>query len=156
MSSITIHVDNNDSALIFCKSCGELKKASFSKFKNVRHRITAKCTCGEHLDIKLNFRRYYRKDVSIPGKFLSLKPDTDQWTPMKVLDLSMYGLRIETFFAASPQKDDVIRVKFSLEGKKAITVEKKAKVIHVNNGALGCEFVDLALEEKELGFFLLK
>lgn len=154
MGKITVHVERNDSAVIFCNSCGDIKKVSVRKFRNVKHNIAARCVCGKRLDINLNFRRYYRKVVSIPGKVLF--PISAQWAPVTILDLSLYGLKIETTYAANLKDGDIVRVKFLLEGRKSVLIEKQARVVYGNNEVIGCEFVNIALEEKEIGFFLFQ
>ena len=73
---------------------------------------------------------------------------------MNVCDLSMSGLRFRMFESAFIEKGDQLRVKFNLEIKQSTLIDKEVVVIFVNGDTFGCEFTNLALEEKELGFFL--
>jgi hypothetical protein len=52
------------------------------------------------------------------------------------------------------EKGDKLRVKFNLEIKKSTLINKEVVVIFVNGNTFGCEFTNLAFEEKELGFFM--
>lgn len=155
MESITVHVQQGNSAAIRCLFCGGLKQASVEKFKNVKHIITTRCSCGKRFEVKLNFRRYYRKEVSLTGEFMILTSNFHEWAVMHVRDLSMCGLRMKMSYTPQVQKGDILRVKFSLDGKKPATIAKKVGVMFVDGDTLGCEFMDLALEEKDLGFYLL-
>lgn len=73
---------------------------------------------------------------------------------MNVCDLSMSGLRFRMLESAFIEKGDKLRVKFNLEIKNSTLIDKEVVVIFVNGDTFGCEFTNLALEEKELGFFL--
>ena len=73
---------------------------------------------------------------------------------MEVCDLSRSGLRFKLVGSAVINKDDTLRVRFSFETKKSVILDKEVIVKFVDGVFFGCEFTDLALEEKELGFFL--
>ena len=132
---IAAHADSNGMALITCPACGITKKTSVSQFKDKKHKIATRCQCGERFDIQLNFRASYRKEVNLKGMFMVVSPRTSHWCEMEVCDLS--------------------RVKFNLDNAKKTLIEKHVDVKIVIDQYLGCEFQDLALEEKELGFYLL-
>lgn len=132
-----------------------LREVSFARFKNVKHEIVTKCSCGKQFIAKLNFRQHYRKPVTLVGQFMNLNSEIDAWTPAKILDLSMGGLRLQMEFTTNVRTDDTLRVRFKLDGKKTIAINKQVNVRFIDGNTIGCEFIDLALEEKELGFYLL-
>lgn len=66
----------------------------------------------------------------------------------------MNGLRFKMIDNAIINQGDTLRVKFTLENKKTVLIDKKVLVRFVGSDFFGCEFADLALEEKALGFYL--
>jgi hypothetical protein len=70
-----------------------------------------------------------------------------------VLDLSMVGLRFRLLEAADLEKGDVLRVRFTLDNKKATEIEKEVGVLNNKGDQFGCEFLIMDYE-KELGFYL--
>lgn len=151
---IAVHVDNNGMAIITCPSCGMIKKVSVSKYKNKKHRLDTRCQCGKRFDLQLNFRASYRKDVTLPGTFMIISPRPSHWCDMVVSDLSRRGLGFKNRDTVGIYKGDILRVKFNLNNTKKTLIEKQVVVKIVKEKYIGCEFRDLALEEKELGFYL--
>lgn len=156
MESITVHVDEENYAVIYCPSCGSVKRVAVGRFKNVKHKLATRCPCGERFEVMLNFRRFYRKKVDMPGQFMLLSGTDNDWAAMTVCDISMRGLRVKLGYNAPVGVGDTLRVRFTLEGRKSATLDKKVIVRFRSGDILGCEFVGLNLEEKELGFFLFK
>ena len=154
---IAAHADSNGMALITCPACGITKKSSVSQFKDKKHKIATKCQCGERFDIQLNFRASYRKEVSLKGMFMVVSPRTSHWCDMEVCDLSRTGVGFRNTEDENVvvNKGDKLRVKFNLDNAKKTLIDKHVDVKIVIDHYLGCEFQDLALEEKELGFYLL-
>lgn len=152
---ITAHADINGNANITCPYCGITKRSSVSQFKDKKHKVSTRCQCGEQFDIQLNFRASYRKVVNLKGQFMVLSPRTSHWCEMEVSDISRTGVGFrshETSMVVS--KGDALKVKFNLDNNKKTLIEKHVDVKIVIDQYIGCEFKDLALEEKELGFYL--
>lgn len=154
MDRITVHVDFDNYALFTCPFCGNTKRVSVEKFKHKNHRISTRCECKSLFESQLNFRKFYRKSVALSGEVLNLSLSTPVWRKMIVCDLSMSGLRFRMIEQALIEKGDKLHVKFNLEIKKSPLIEKEIIVRFANGNTYGCEFTNLALEEKELGFFL--
>ena len=149
-----VHVDGENFGTISCPYCGAKKRVSAEKFKGQQHKLTVRCKCQNHFDVQLNFRRYYRKSVALPGEIMIPSSKMSDWMKMTVCDLSRSGLRFKMFDFAVIKKGDILRVKFSFETKKLVLLDKEVVVNFVDGDFFGCEFTDLAMEEKELGFFL--
>lgn len=154
MESIIVHVDRDNFGNIYCPYCGAKKRVSIKKFKNRKHKLTIRCMCENRFDAQLNFRRYYRKTVALPGEVLISSSNMSAWREMEVCDLSRSGLRFKLVGSAVINKGDTLRVRFSFETKKSVLLDNEVIVNFVDGVFFGCEFTDLALEEKELGFFL--
>ena len=152
---VTAHADINGMANITCPYCGIIKKSSVSKFKNKKHKVSTRCQCGEQFDIQLNFRASYRKDVSLKGLFMLVSPKSSHWCEMEVSDISRTGIGFRNQEEnVVVNKGDAVIVKFNLDNNKKTLIEKRVVVKIVIDQYIGCEFKDLALEEKELGFYL--
>ena len=151
---IAAHVDSNDMAIITCPDCGLIKKTSVSKFKNLKHKISTRCQCGRRFDLQLNFRSSYRKNVNLPGTFMVISPKSSHWCEMLVRDISRTGVGFKNMDSVIVKTGDTVRVKFNLDNSKKTLIEKMVVVKTIKDQYIGCEFKDLALEEKELGFYL--
>ena len=153
---VSAHADSKGMALITCPFCNITKKISVSQFKDKKHRIVTKCKCGERFAIQLNFRASYRKEVDLKGMFMVTSPRSSHWCEMEVSDLSRTGIgfRNAEMDTVDVKKGDKLKIKFNLDNAKKTLIEKQVIVKIVIDQYVGCEFQDLALEEKELGFYL--
>lgn len=151
---ITAHADSNGMAIITCPYCGIIKKVSVSKFKNSKHQISTRCQCGKQFDLQLNFRSNYRKDVTLTGMFKVVAPIPSHWCEMIVRDISRTGVGFKNTDTVEVKEGYALRVRFKLDNIKKTLIEKDVVVKIVKDRYAGCEFKNLALEEKELGFYL--
>ena len=151
---VSAHADSKGMALITCPFCNITKNISVSQFKDKKHKIVTKCKCGERFGIQLNFRASYRKEVDLNGMFMVTSPRSSHWCEMEVSDLSRTGIGFRNKETVVVNKGDTLKIKFNLDNPKKTLIEKHVTVKIVIDQYLGCEFQDLALEEKELGFYL--
>jgi len=63
----------------------------------------------------LNFRRYYRKIVQLPGEVIIRSSDLKIWRIITVCDISMQGLRFSMLDKTEINKSDKVRVRFYLD-----------------------------------------
>ena len=151
----TVHIIDDKFAVINCPFCGNRKKVAADKFKNIKHRITVRCNCGSHFDVQLNFRKSYRKNLEIAGTFMIVSPKPSIERTMTVYDLSATGLRFKMIDNISINQGDELIVTFNLDDARRSFIRKKVVVRFTNKNLVGCEFTELALYEKELGFYML-
>ena len=151
----TVHVIDNEFVMINCPFCGIVKKVTAHKYRNIKHRITVRCKCDSRFNVQFNFRKNYRKSVAIAGEFMTLSPKLSTERVMTVYDLSTNGLRFKMIDNVVVNKGDELLVKFNLDDAKRSFIRKKVVVRFANDNLIGCEFTELALYEKELGFYLL-
>jgi len=154
MEAIKVHVSQDNHISFACPCCEKTHRVSVAKFKNTKHKLVTRCSCGERFEVDLNFRRFYRKRIEIVGEFTNLSSGSGKWFAMTVTNLSMSGLRFTTVGSTGIKKDNTLRVKFTLDGKRTDSIEKEVVVKNVGTRQYGCEFINLAYEEKELGFYL--
>lgn len=152
---IAAHVDKNDMAIITCPDCGLIKKVSVSQFKNSKHQVSSRCQCGKRFTIQLNFRSSYRKNVNLAGTYMVMSPKKSHWCDMTVRDISRTGIGFKNLDSVAVAAGNSLRLKFNLDNAKKTTIDKNVIVKIIKDQYVGCEFVDLAREEKDLGFYLL-
>lgn len=155
MELTTIQVLKNNSVIIYCPLCEAKRSVMVNKFKDIKHRVTVRCKCGNRFAVQFNFRNSYRKSVSILGEFSTLPPDIPDERAMKISDLSRGGLRFQMLDPIIVKKDDRLLVTFHLDDRKRTRIHKNVVVRYANKDILGCEFAELSLYEKELGFYLM-
>ena len=75
---------------------------------------------------------------------------------MRVKNLSRGGLGFSVMEQHQLKEKQVLLVEFFLDERKKKKIIQKVRVCTVDEGYIGCKFVDMDLyDEKELGFYLL-
>lgn len=153
MKTVRVFVGKGDTTAITCPFCEKTIEVSVGKFKGLRHTIVTKCSCQQRFNVELNFRQNHRKKVKLIGDVQNVSTGSGKWRKVMVLDLSMVGLRFRLFEAADIEKGHVLRLRFTLDNKKATEIEKEVGVLNNKGDQFGCEFLIMDYE-KELGFYL--
>jgi hypothetical protein len=151
----TVNVLKNNSVIICCPFCEAKRRVRVDKFKDIKHRIAVRCKCDNRFEVQFNFRKSYRKSVSILGEYRKLPPDIPTERAMKISDLSRNGLRFQMLDPVVVKKGDRLLVTFNLDDRKQTPISKKVIVRYANKDIFGCEFTELSMYEKELGFYLM-
>jgi transcription elongation factor Elf1 len=151
----TVHVIDNKFVVITCPFCGTMKKVEADQYKNIKHMVTVRCKCDSRFNVQFNFRKSYRKSVAIAGEFMTLSPRKSTERVMTVYDLSSNGLCFKMIDNVVVNIGDELLVKFNLDDAKRSFIRKKVVVRFATDNLIGSEFTELALYEKELGFYLL-
>ncbi len=155
METILCHVDQDKFIVLNCPKCQHITRVSVSKFQNKKHKLTTRCKCNHRFQTQLNFRKYYRKNVNIAGEVVFPSANNGKIRKLiTVSDLSMSGLRFKMVDEVKLQAGNLVRVTFDLATKQPTTIRKEAIIRFSDNDHYGCEFKELDLQEKDLGFFL--
>lgn len=154
METVRVHVNRDNYIAFSCPHCSKPYRISVANFKNNKHEVITRCSCEKRFEIELNFRRFYRKSVQIEGEVMNLSTAQNIWFSITVLNLSMSGLRFRLKDPATIKLDDLLQVKFTLDDQRADLIDKEVIVRDIRKNIYGCEFNNLAYEEKELGFYL--
>lgn len=158
IKEIKAYVDEHDNTFFLCPHCGFKKQMNASKLKNQKKGLRIKCKCGQTVDMKVEFRRFFRKNVMLLGScYIEKNRSTCN---IIVKDISFRGIGIEFVFVnkknmAAIAKDDILRVEFTLDNKHADLIKKKCIVRIIKKHIIGAEFLDEAYS-KRLGFYLMK
>ena len=155
---IKVYADKQGKAVFHCPHCGFVTTFDASAYRNRDSRIKIRCRCGESMTMLVEFREFYRREVSLAGLCRVHRSGKD--FEMKVRDLSMSGL---SFFIEVPASEesvspveigDVVTVQFRLDAPPENLIQRKAEVRNIRGGAIGARF-SKSEYDKELGFYLL-
>lgn len=151
-----VFVSQNNTAAIKCPSCNQVKSVNVAKFKGKQHVLKAKCGCGNVFDVRLDFRKNYRKAVRLSCNMKSMT-QSSSWAGGTVLNVSKGGVGLTTPIAASIKAGDKFLLKFTLDDKNSTIIEAQVVIKLVEDKYLGCEFIKLGMHdmEKALGFYLM-
>lgn len=148
----TVWVGDNNQATIICPKCRFETNIDITKYKNTQRRLKAKCKCGETFRFIIEFRKQYRKDVRLPGEYII--QGKREKGEIIIRDLSLSGIRFESFIPHQISTDDTLEVTFKLDNPSRKEIRKIVKVIWVDDLIVGAQFSERKLYDKDLGFYL--
>ncbi len=154
----TVYISSNNTATFRCPQCGEAKTADVSQYVTSPKKITINCTCvcGNRFRCQLEKRRQYRKSTNLPGKFILMGIDGPIDTGlMKIVDLSMSGLKFKTTVPRDFPIGAELQVEFNLDDRNRTSIEKRVIVRNVNGLDVGVSFHAKDLDDPALGFYLM-
>jgi hypothetical protein len=146
----TVWIGDDNKGTINCPNCAFGMCIDGSKFRNTKRKLKAKCKCGEIFQFTIEYRTRYRKEVMLPGE-CNLK---GKKVEIIIRDLSMSGVRFESFVPSPISVDEILEVAFKLNNPPRKEIRKKVKVVWVNGLMIGAKFIEKKSFEKDLGFYL--
>lgn len=149
-----VYVNQEGIAVLKCPACEKVKQPRVDKFKGARHVLKVKCTCGELFLVNLEFRKAYRKEISLTGKY-TLLPEKIHQGRMLVVNISKGGVGLQIPGIHKTQEGDKLLVNFVLDDVHSSDIEKKVVVRLVEGSFVGCEFVEASHHDKAIGFYLM-
>ena len=134
----------------FCEKCHHATVPEHFHNKPVR----GKCNCGESFPILFDSRKYYRKEVRLPGEYWNTLGEKDLMT---VTTLSFSGAGFEAGrLNPSINSGETIRLNFLLKNNEKIWISSSALVRRVNGKQIGVDFMEMDGHlQKCLGFYLM-
>lgn len=151
---VKFYADKEGDIAIVCPKCSHTRNMEVKDLKHIVPPVKISCVCGNVFHCLMEFRRTYRKEVSLQGEYTSLK---DKHTgKMMVQDLSIEGLGFRTLVAHELQVDDIVEVKFQLDDRSESIVRRQARVKSTRGRfIIGAMFANLQYRDKALGFYLM-
>ena len=141
-----------------CPQCKKAKTADVSQFIHtcMSVKVSARCSCGHCWESLLDKRKYYRKVVNLPGAYQHIKGEKvlERGT-MKVVDLSLGGIKIKANSARNLQIDDRLEMKLQLDDVKKTIIRKNARVRNASGDYIGASFDKNAAYDLAIGFYLI-
>ena len=147
-------VKSNDMASIRCPKCDLVKDIAVGKFRNNRHTLKTRCSCGNIFMIALDFRKHYRKPTNLEGMYTLIGPPTSGGGRMQVINISRSGVGFSVSGLHNIHVGQKASLSFTLDNKKKTKLCKKVIIRSVRDNNIGCEFLDQDDIGKDLGFYL--
>lgn len=134
----------------FCKKCHHTTVPKHLHNKPV----LGKCNCGESFPVLFDSRKYYRKEVRLPGEYWNRFGEKGLMT---VTTLSFSGAGFESGQRnPSISSGETIRLNFMLKNRDKIWIKSNALVRRVNGNQIGVDFMGMdEHQQKCLGFYLM-
>ena len=156
MTDITkAYVRENNTTTLTCPACGFIKHIDAEKLRLCKHMMTVRCRCQHVFKVSLEFRRHYRKQVCLTGSFEATSKNGIERGPITIHNISRGGLGFTVSDLHRIQKDQEVLLEFQLDDKKKTILKKRVTIKAVQqNGLIGCQFIDQADLDRDLGFFL--
>lgn len=150
------YVDEQNNIVFVCPNCGFQKIFDASPFQNRNKNIKIRCKCGNNIEMQIEFRKHYRKQVELFGSAFIKK--NQKKCDIIIRNISMQGLRFELLhiynkYMAIIDVGDIIELEFKLDTQQAEIILKRCIVRDKNENSVGAEFQDDNFS-KRLGFYL--
>ena len=149
-----LYVGHTNKVTIICPNCGLKKNTIVSKFKDTHKKLKAKCKCGEVFRFTLDFRKYYRKNVQLTGKYFVL--GKDEKGDILIEDISKTGIKFATLKPHNFSKADLVELKFTLDDTMRVEGRTRVKILWTIDHTVGAQFKNPKLLEMDLGLYLIK
>ncbi len=151
-SLITFYVDVKDQVTIICPKCAKKKSLDATKFKNSKSALKVNCPCGEEFRCIFEFRKFFRKRVSLQGEFTNVK--SGEKGEVVVDSISLEGIGFMAKSGHEIETGQMLTVNFNLDNKMGTPVERTIKVTSVRGNSIGAMFFGSA-RNKTVGFYLM-
>jgi len=154
MTNIKAHVRDNNTATLTCPACGIIKHIEADSFRHSRHTITVRCRCQQIFTVLLDFRRHYRKQISLTGSYEIINQGGIGGGLIHLYNISRGGGGFSISGLHRIKKDQELLLEFQLNDKMKTVLKKQVVVKSVHQNNIGCQFMDNVEMERALGFFL--
>lgn len=135
-----VFIDEKNKATFVCPKCNIAKTVDVSRYigKAVRKKHIYRCSCGHSHTVLLERRKFFRKDVYLPGTYTIEKDNIER--PLVVKDLSRSGLKLEVETTDHLSEGDKLVVEFRLDNNQRTLIRKEVFVKAILGKRIGTEF----------------
>jgi hypothetical protein len=154
MTTVTTYVRDDETATLICPACKTVKHITAGKFRQGKHAVTVHCICQQTFNVLFDFRKYYRKQVNLPGTYEIISKGSIGGSVIQINNISRSGLRFTVSGLHRIEEGQKLRVEFELNDKKKTLLTREVIVKEVQQNTIGCQFKENVEMEKDLGFFL--
>ncbi|MBW2109502.1 MAG: PilZ domain-containing protein [Deltaproteobacteria bacterium] len=139
-----------------CPACGAEIRLS-SKQISIRGRpFEVACSCGKHFRLFAEFRKAYRRPVSLAGTYAKVSSPA-QAGSLVIKNMSMTGVGFAPEGPHRILKGDILMLRFVLDDNAKTTIEAPVVVAHARPEFVGCAFKDLSPEQEDaLASYLIR
>jgi hypothetical protein len=147
-------VKPDDTVDMKCPHCRTVKTVPIKKLKNPKKVIEVKCFCRKIFNVALEFRKMYRKDVELKGRYVNQSRENDEGSII-ISNISMNGLGFYINGAHKIGLDNILSVEFRLDDDQKTFISREVVVREVQGNFAGVEFVNVDRYDKYLEFYLV-
>ena len=124
---------------ISCPKCGKIRQMDISKYLKMDKalRFKATCKCKHVFSVEIERRQHIRKQVNLKGVLIQ----KSQKYPIKISDISKFGMRIITDRSLNIMEGENLVVNFVLDDQNRSEVSKEIVVRKNLGNYVGCEFL---------------
>ena len=149
---VVCYVGNEGQTLLRCPECKITKKIDVKKHHHLINTFKTTCACGAMIRGKFDFRRYYRKKVSLTGAYMHM--ESQARGEIRVENISGMGVGFSCLEAHHLQKGDYLDITFTLDNSNSSTVILWIEVMNINENYVGAKRCDTQLEQPDLDIYL--
>jgi hypothetical protein len=152
----SVFVNSENKAIFTCPQCTKSKTVDVSKilFSANKINLKIKCPCGNIFPVRIERRKFYRKETNLRGVFLF--ENNSQEFPMIVNNISRSGIQFTSSKTENLKLDDQVLIQFRLDDKSRSLIKKKGIIRRIEGMTIGIQFLDIDDYDKILGFYLFK
>lgn len=147
-------VNKQGLATIVCPACGKSKVFDTNKLPPGKSSLRVKCKCGEEFKARFEFRKQYRKDVSLDGRYENRSRNGDAGDVV-IDDISMGGVGFHTLEAHEIDQGHVLTLHFTLDTNPPRDISRQMRVMRVSGRNIGCSYVQPLDRDPDIGFYLM-
>jgi hypothetical protein len=151
--SLKVFLSDSGKTTVKCPFCKKCHHTTVPKHFHNKP-VLGKCNCGQSFPVLFDSRKYYRKEVRLPGMYWNAFGEKDLMT---VTTLSFSGAGFESGQRnPSLNSGETIRLNFLLKNSDKIWIKSDALVRRVNGNQIGVDFMGMDdHQQKCLGFYLM-
>jgi hypothetical protein len=149
-----VYVNEKNRVTIICPQCGNVKVEDAVQYKieEGNRDIDISCSkCETHFTVFIDFRRYYRKKVTLQGVVHNLD---EKFCKIIVENISRNGVGFTLEHDFTLELNEQVEVQFTLDDDTRTFIRKRATVRYIKGNFIGAEFIELQKFSKEMGFYL--
>ena len=147
-------VDAKGMVHLNCPVCGQVSMNAADQFLHMPQPLRITCPCGHASEVRIEFRKSYRKKTRLDGFCARLAPPGN-FEKMTVIDLSMGGCCFVTAGMHLLKKDDRVKLVFNLDNAACTKITREAQVCSVQERLVRCKFITATTcLDPDIGFYL--
>jgi hypothetical protein len=163
MEAGKVYVSDDKTVTLRCSHCGRKKVFDVSRQQGRNKPVQVKCACGLQFAVTLEWRKFYRKYVVLPGQYSKEGDEREagdilveriSYGVMLLENVSLGGIGFRTDTEHYLKVGDVAQVSFHLDDSQKSLISRNTTVIRVRDQSVGVEFCDNK-QDKALAFYLM-
>ena len=147
-------VEPDNTVDIKCPYCRTVKRVPLTKIKDPKKVFEVKCLCRKVFNVVLEFRKMYRKETELKGRYINQSRDNDEGGII-ISNISMNGLGFHIVGAHKIEQNNILKVEFRLDDDQKTFIDREVMVREVQGNFAGVEFVNVDKYDKYLDYYLM-